>query len=138
MSKYTGKTFTVERPATEVAEKFSDLTAMREIFDQLPAEEREKVGDITFEKDSISVSTKQLGNVSFQVASLSPEQVTMKAVGLPVPMALNVDMKPLSVDSTDVTCSVDIDIPMMLRPMVAPHMQKAVDMISDVIGKIVG
>lgn len=138
MSKYTGKTFTVERPATEVAEKFSDLTKMREIFEQLPAEEREKVGEVAFEKDSISVSTKQLGNVSFQVSALSPEQVTMKAAGLPVPMALNIDLKPLSVDSTDVTCSVDIDIPMMLRPMVAPHMQKAVDMISDVIGKIVG
>ncbi|MDE7375257.1 MAG: hypothetical protein K2N16_00235 [Muribaculaceae bacterium] len=138
MSKYSGKPFVVDKPAQAIADKFADLTALNQWVDMLPAEEREKLGGVTFTADSISFDTKQIGTMTFVVAERSAQAIKMQASGLPVALDLTIDLKALTEDKTEATCSIDIDLPAMLRPMVGPQLKKAVEMLSDVVAKIVG
>lgn len=138
MSKYSGKPFVVDKPAQEIADKFADLTALNQWVEKLPAEEREKLGGVSFTADSISVDTKQIGTMTFVVAERTAQAVKFKASGLPVALDLTIDLKPISEDKTNATCSIDIELPAMLRPMIAPQLGKAVDMLSDVVAKILG
>lgn len=135
MSKYTGKTFTITRPAEEIADKFRDLTALQAVIDKLPEEERAKVQGVTFTADTVSVQTPQLGQVSFTVVERTPSKVVMKGQGVPVPVSLEVALAPKAADSTDATCSIDIELPMMLRSFVGPQLNKAVGMLSDMMQK---
>lgn len=137
MSKYTGKPFTVAKPAAVISDKFADLTSLQSMLDKLPAEERAKLGEVELEPDSIAVNTQQVGKIKFRVVGRTPEKVEMNAEGTPVPMSLDLDLKALTPTETEAVCSVDLQIPAMLRPMVAPHINKAVEMLSNVLKKAV-
>lgn len=138
MSKYSGKPFVVDKPAQAIADKFADLTVLNEWVDKLPADEREKLGGVSFTTDSISFDTKQIGTMTFVVAERTAQAVKMQASGMPVALDLVIDLKALTEDKTEATCSVDIELPAMLRPMVGPQLKKAVEMLSGVVEKIVG
>lgn len=138
MSKYKAKPFSVEHPAAEIAAKFEDLTAMQPMLDRLSPEDRAKVGDLQLTPDSITVTAGPVGQITFRVAERSEKRVAMNAEGCPVPLVLGIDLSPLSEASTEVLCSVDVDLPMMLRPMVGPQLEKAVEMLSGVIKNAIG
>jgi hypothetical protein len=39
-------------------------------------------------------------------------------------------------ERTEVTTDIDINIPAMLRPFIAPHMQRAADQFGELMGKV--
>jgi hypothetical protein len=47
-----------------------------------------------------------------------------------------VNLTPLTADSTEVTTDIDINIPAMLRPFIAPHMQRAADQFGTLMAKV--
>ncbi len=136
MATYKAKPINIEKSADFIADQFADLTRLQAALDNLPAEERAKVGDVQFTPDAIVMQTKQVGEIKFQVKERSPRRVAFVAGGLPMPVVMAVDMQPLAAESTQVEASLDIDIPAMLRPMVGGTMQKAVDQFSDLISKL--
>jgi len=136
MATYKGRTVHIDRSADEIVEKFSDLSRFKDNLDALPEEERAKIGDIEFAADSITLNTPQVGQIRFEVAERTSDRIVMRAAGSPVPLTMGVNLDAKSGAGTDVTTSVDVDIPMMLRPMVGPHLQKAVDQFSDLIAKL--
>lgn len=50
-------------------------------------------------------------------------------------MNLEVALSPRTEASTDATCSVDIELPAMLRPFIGPQINKAVGMLTDMMRK---
>lgn len=138
MSKYKGKAITLQKTAQEVVDRFADLTQLQSLADQLPDEQKKQIGNATFERDSIVLQTPQLGQVKFRITERTPSGIVMRAEGTPVPLGVNVDLKSLTPDTTEAACSIDVDLPMMLRPMVAPHLQKAADMLTDIIARVIG
>ncbi len=110
-----------------VADKFSDLSRMQDVLDQLPEEERAKIGDIELTKDKIIIRTQQVGEINFAVAERSPERIVMEAQGSPVPLKLVINLKSLAAEQTELVTTMDVDIPVFLKPMVGGAMQKAVD-----------
>lgn len=117
MATFTSKPTIVDSPAATVAEKFSDLSAMQKVLDQIPADERAKIGDIALTPDSIVMKTPQVGDITLKVTQRTPERVTLTAMGSPVPMNLSVNIKPLSDTQTELTTSMDVEIPAFLKPM---------------------
>lgn len=136
MATYKAKPVLVNKPADFIAGQFADLTRLQGALDNLPAEERAKVGDVTFTTDAIVMNTTQVGEIKFQVKERTESRVAFVAGGLPMPVVIAVDMTPKSTDSTEVECVLDIDIPAVLRPMVGGTMQKAVDQFAGLIARL--
>ncbi len=136
MATFSGKPALVNRPAGAIAAKFADLTAMQALLDEMPAEERAKVGDVRLTSDEIIINTPQVGAITLRVTERSPELVRFDAVGAPVPMAIKVTLKPLSADTTEVASEMDVDIPMFLRPMIGGALQKAADQFGALMSRL--
>lgn len=136
MSKFVSKPKQVDRPANEIASKFDDLSGLQGLIDQLPEGERSKLGEVRFDRDTIAIHTAQVGDITFRVTDRSDRRVVFQAIGSPVPVELDVNINPVSETVSEVTVCFEVQIPAMLRPVVAPHMQKAVDMLGDLIGKV--
>ena len=136
MSKFVSKPTPVDRPADEISSKFADLSNLQGLIDQLPEDEKSKLGDVKFDRDSIAIHTAQVGEITFKITDRTPNRVVFQAVGSPVPVELDVDINPVDEAASEVTVCFEVQIPKLLRPMVAPHMQKAVDMLGDLIGKV--
>lgn len=136
MATFTSKTITIDKPAAEVAEKFSDLSRMQQVMEQLPEDQRTKIGDVTLTRDRITLQTQQVGEINFEVTERSPERVVFTATGAPVPLTLTINLKAVSDTTTDMTTSMDVEIPAFLKPMVGGAMQKAVDQFGQLMQKL--
>lgn len=137
MSKYCSQPVVVKRSAETIAEQFSDFRRLQSALDNLPADERAKVGDVSFTEDSIKISTQQVGEIKFKVSKRTPEEICLQAEKSPVPMNLILEMKPVDADNTELTGVIDVDIPVMLRPLVGPTLQKAADQFGSLFARFV-
>lgn len=128
MSKYSSKPAVVNRPIGELYARFNDLCFFGEKINELPAEQVEKIGDVSFTADSISINTPQIGTLTFRIVErVEPTKVVFGSPGSPVPLTMSVDFKAIDETSTEVSTVIDVEIPMMLRPLVGPKLQEAAD-----------
>ena len=137
MAKYSSKPTSVPFGIEQLFSKFDDLTVLQTMLDKLPQEQREKVGEVQFDKDSISIQTKQVGEIKFVVKErVRPNKVVFGTQQSPVPLTLTADFKSDGDNKTIVTAETEVDIPAMLKPMVGPAMQKATDQFGDLISQL--
>lgn len=137
MSTYTSKPVTVNKPAEEIYARFCDLSTFASQLDKLPEEQRAKVGDVTFDKNSISINTPQVGELRFEVKErVAHSKVVFGTASSPVPMSMIVNIAALTDDSAEITAVIDVEIPMMLRPFVGPKLQEAADKFGDLMSNL--
>lgn len=136
MAQYKSKAITINRPAEFISDKFADLSVFAGNLDAMPEAERARIGDVSFEKDSITIDTKQVGTIRFQVKERTSSRIVMNAVGSPVPLDLVVNLTSVGAESTEIVTEIDVEIPAMLRPMIGGAMQKAVDQFGDLMAKL--
>lgn len=136
MAVYTAKAVTVNATPEQIANKFKDLTALQPMLDKLPEDQRSQLGDITLHQDSIVLGTKQVGNITLRCTHAGPEAIHFKAEGSPVAMNLEARLTPEGDDKTQIVTALDVDIPMMLKPMLSGTMQKVVDGFGQMIGSL--
>ena len=137
MATFTSKPAIVEASAQAVADKFADLSRLQELIDKMPAEDRAKVGEVSFTTDSIVMKTPQVGEITLKVVERTPAKVVFTALGSPVPMHLTVNIRPESDDKSEIVTAMDVEIPAFLKAMVGGTMQKAVDQFGQLMQKIV-
>ena len=53
MAKYESKPVAVNQPIEALFDRFSDISLFQQKIEEIPAEERAKIGDVTFEADAI-------------------------------------------------------------------------------------
>lgn len=124
-------------PVEVLFEKFNDLTVLQDMLEKLPAEQRAKVGDVVFEKDSLSIKTPQVGEIKFVVKErVAPVKVVFGTASSPVPLTLTAMFEPEGENSSRVSAEADVEIPAMLKPFVGPQMQKATDQFGQLISQI--
>lgn len=128
MAKYTSKPTVVNRPVAELYDRMSDISSFRNRIDELPEDQRAKMGDIEFAEDAIKIKTPQVGELVFIVSErVQNSRIVFSAQGSPIPLGLVVSFKELNENSTELTASIDIEIPAMLRPLIGGKMQEAAD-----------
>lgn len=139
MAKYSGKPVTVNQAATEIYDKISNLSAFQQRIDELPAEAREKLGDVRFTDDKLIINAPAVGEITFVVAErVAPTLLRLSAENSPVPFNIVMNFKPLGETSTEVATDLDVEIPAMLRPLVGSKMQQAADKFSEMFSNFFG
>lgn len=134
MATYKSKPQTISRPAEELFERFSDLSRLQGSLDGLTPEQRAQVGDVEFTKDGIKIVTQQVGEIAFTVTErVRPSKVVFCTQSSPVPLTMEVDIKPVDASTSEVQTIINVEIPSMLRPFVGPQMQKAADKFGELI-----
>lgn len=136
MATFTSPAVNLKSSAESVVEKFGDLTRLKEVIDKIPAAERAKIGDLDITSDAIIMQTAQVGAITLRVTQRTPQGIKLTAEGSPVPMNLSVNVKPETADSCSLTASMDVEIPMMLKPLIGGTLQKAVDQLGALMGRM--
>lgn len=137
MANYKGKAAHINRPAAEVYSRLSDLSLLQDKLDQLPPDQLAKVGEIRCEKDSLTVVTPQIGELKFQVIErVEPEKVVFTAAGSPIPLKMEVKLRPVDEASCEAVTSIDIEIPAVMKAMVGGKLQQAADKFGEMIGTL--
>ena len=134
MSKYESGIKQIPHPQDAVYNTLSDLNNIERVKDRVPAD---KIQDLTFNHDSVSVSVPPIGAITLRIIERDePKCIKFETENSPVPMNLWIQLLPV----TDTTCkmrvTVKADIPLFLKPMVGGKLQDAVDKIADALAML--
>lgn len=134
MSKYESGVKQIPHPQQVVYDTISDLNNINRIKDRIPAD---KIQNLTFDADSVSVSVPPVGNITLRIIDRDePKCVKFEAANSPVPFNLWVQLLPVTDSSCKMRVTVKADIPMLLKPMVGGRLQEGVDRIADVLAML--
>ncbi|MBD5185851.1 MAG: hypothetical protein HDS92_04485 [Bacteroidales bacterium] len=137
MATFTGKPVEIQRPQNEVYQKLANLGDYQTYMDQLPEEIRAKIGDVRFTPDAILITAAPVGEITLAVTDRRESQgMTFTAANSPVPMTVDINLTPAgeSPDATILAPSITVEVPAMLRPLVAPKMEEAANRLGEMLG----
>lgn len=134
MSKYESGVKQIPHTQTAVYQTLSDLSNIERVKDRIPAD---KVQELSFDRDSVSVNVPPVGKVTLRIIEREdPKCIKFEAVNSPVPLNLWVQLLPVTEESCKMRVTVKADIPLFLKPMVGGKLQDGVDRIADVLAAI--
>lgn len=137
MSTYKGKVVTVSDNRGAVYAKLVNLAAYNSYIETMPAEIKEKLGDVRFTDDSIIIAANPVGEIELKrTAAVEPSHIELSAVNSPVPLSLTLDLKETGEASTELAPAIKVDVPAMLKPLIGGKMQEAADKMGEVLATL--
>ena len=123
----------ISYPQTAVYAMLSDLSNIERVRDRLP---EDKIQDLTFDTDSISIST-QMGAVKLVIVEREePKTIKFETQESPLPFNFWIQLLPV----TDTTCKMKLTIEADLNPlisgMVKKPLQDGIEKIADALQMI--
>lgn len=142
MANYKSSEITLPAAADTVYEKMSNLDNLKGILsnvpvDKIPEDKREMFENVKITSDSISVPGGPVGDLTFRITEKkSPSLIRLEAEGSPIPLGIAMHIAEDGPSSSKAFVDVDIDIPMMLKPMIGGQIQKMADQFAQVLQMI--
>lgn len=107
-------------------EKIKELTA------KVPAEAQDKLKEMEFESDSITLNVGPVGKIKLAVTErVEPNKIVYTAQNSPVPMSMTLKLDKVDEGNTTLNGSLNLDIPVFLRPMVDGKIKDALAKVSE-------
>ncbi|MBO4786291.1 MAG: SRPBCC family protein [Prevotella sp.] len=133
MSKFESKIKKVGYPQQNVFNMLSDLSNIERVRDRIP---EDKLKDLTFDHDSVSISSP-MGPVTLRVVERDePKCVKFETDQSPVPMTLWIQMLPTSETESKLKVTLKADLPIFMGAMVKKPLEEGVEKIADALAMI--
>lgn len=142
MATYKSEEILLKSPAETVFTRLSNLESLADLLknvpeDQIPADKKEMFDSIKISPDSIELPGGPVGSIRLRVTDkVAPSMIRLKGEGTPVPLSLQLNIHPEGADACRAQAQVDLEIPAMLRPMIAGPMQKMTEQFAQVLRAI--
>lgn len=134
MTKFESSIKHVAATQAAVYAKLSDLNNLAQIKDLLP---EDKVKNLTFDADTLSMDVPPAGTVTLQIVEREPEKcIKFGTTSSPLPFNLWIQILPVS----DTECKMKLTIGMELNPfmktMVQKPLQEGLEKMADMLAMI--
>ena len=121
----------IEAPQQRVYDMLSDLNNLERVKDKLPAE---KIEDLSFDRDSVSVSVQPVGSLTLRVVEREePKTIKFETANSPIPFNLWVQLLPASETTTKMKLTVKAELNPFIRGMVAGPIQQGLEKIAEAL-----
>ena len=134
MSKFESSIKQIAYPQQSVYNMLSDLTNIERVKDKVP---EDKLKDLTFDKDTISISVSPVGQISMRIVERD-EPKTIKFASENSPMSFNfwIQILPVSDTASKMKLTIDADIPFFAKGMVSGLLKEGIEKIADALATI--
>lgn len=138
MAKYTGKPHRVALPANDIFDRLSNLAELKTRMESMPDDLKAKMGTVNFpDENTMAFTAPGVGEMKFRVVERNrPSSVRFLADTGVVPINVTVNLTEAGADATDISASIEADIPAMLRPLIGGKMQEAADKFGEMFGQL--
>ncbi len=133
MSKFESKIKQVPYPQKSVFDMLSDLNNINRVRDRIP---EDKIKDLSFDRDSVSVSSP-MGPVTLRVVDRDePKCVKFETEKSPVPMKLWVQILPTGENASKLKVTISADLPFFMAAMANKPLAEAVEKVAEALATI--
>lgn len=129
-----------------VYDTLSDLTHLKSLKDRIPAgstgnaemdEVKDKLQDLSFDKDSMSINISPVGNVSMRIVDREePKMIKFESEKSPLKFKFWIQMLPIEATTSKLRLTIDADVPFFAKGMVEKPLQEALEKIADMMAMI--
>lgn len=134
MSKFESSIKQIAYPQQSVYNMLSDLTNIERVKDKVP---EDKLKDLAFDKDTISISVSPVGQISMRIVERD-EPKTIKFASENSPMSFNfwIQILPVSDTASKMKLTIDADIPFFAKGMVSGPLKEGIEKIAEALATI--
>ena len=147
MSTFESSIRQIPYPQQSVYEKLSDLSNLQKLKerfelmkDTMPEEARkqaEKIKDLTFDQDSLSVDVPPVGSIKLRVVNREePKCIKFETEQSPIPFNFWIQLLPVTTTTSKMKLTIKADINPFIKPMVKKPLQEGIEKIADVLQMI--
>ena len=129
-----------------VYDTLSDRTHLKSLKDRIPAgstgnaemdEVKDKLQDLSFDKDSMSINISPVGNVSMRIVDREePKMIKFESEKSPLKFKFWIQMLPVEATTSKLRLTIDADVPFFAKGMVEKPLQEALEKIADMMAMI--
>lgn len=107
-------------------------------MDSLPEELKAKMGTVTFPDDeTLAFTAPGVGEMKFRIVERrEPDAVKFLADTGVVPIYVLLELAAAGEEATDITASIEAEIPAMLRPLIGGKLQEAANKFGEMFGQL--
>jgi hypothetical protein len=134
MSKFESSIKQIAYPQQSVYNMLSDLTNIERVKDKVP---EDKLKDLTFDKDTISISVSPVGQISMRIVERDEPKI-IKFASENSPMSFNfwIQILPVSDTASKMKLTIDADIPFFAKGMVSGPLKEGIEKIAEALATI--
>ena len=133
MSKFESKIKQVPYSQNSVFDMLSDLNNIERVRDRIP---EDKIKDLEFDSDSVSISSP-MGPVTLRVVEREePKCIKFETEKSPVPMNLWIQMLPTSETESKLKVTISADLPFFMAAMAKKPLEEGVEKIAEALAMI--
>lgn len=134
MSKFESSVKQIAYPQQNVYDMLSDLTNIERVKDKVP---EDKLKDLAFDKDTISISVSPVGAVSMRIVERDePKTIKFESENSPLSFKFWIQILPVEATTSKMKLTIDADIPFFMKGMVSGPLQEGVEKIADALAMI--
>ena len=134
MAKFESSVKQIPYPQQAVYNMLSDLTNIERVKDRVP---EDKLRDLSFDKDSISISVPPVGAVSMRIIEREePKTIKFESANSPMPFNFWIQLLPVNETESKMRLTIKADIPFMLKGMVTKPLQEGIEKIAEALAMI--
>ena len=117
-----------------VYEKLSNLNNLEKVKDKLP---QDKVKDLTFDADSVSIEVPPVGNITLQVVEKEPcKCIKFGTTTSPLPFNLWIQLLPVSSNECKMKLTIGMELNPFMKTMVQKPLQEGLQKMADMLAMI--
>lgn len=118
-------------PQQRVYDMLSNLENIEKVRDKLPDD---KIDNLSFDKDSVTVSVPPVGAVTMCVVDREePKTIKFEAQNSPVPFNFWIQLLPVSEESCKMKLTIKAELNIFIKGMVQKPLQEGIEKIADVL-----
>jgi hypothetical protein len=117
-----------------VYEKLSNLNNLEKVKDKLP---QDKVKNLTFDADSVSIEVPPVGNITLQVVEKEPcKCIKFGTTTSPLPFNLWIQLLPVSSNECKMKLTIGMELNPFMKTMVQKPLQEGLQKMADMLAMI--
>lgn len=134
MSKFESSIKVIPYSQQAVYNTLSDLTNVERIKDKIP---QDKLEGLTFDRDSISMSMKPVGQVSMRIVNREePKTIKFQSENSPLSFFFWIQLLPVTEVQCKMRLTIDADVPFFLKKMVQGPLAEGIEKIAEALAMI--
>ena len=134
MTKFESQVKFIAASQTAVYEKLSDLTNLEKIKDRLP---EDKVKNLTFDADSMSVEVAPVGKITLKIVEKEPcKCIKFGTSDSPLPFNLWIQILPVGEMESKMKLTIGMELNAFMKAMVQKPLQEGLEKMADMLAMI--
>ena len=134
MTSFESKEKQIAYPQESVYRVISDLNNLDRILDRVPSD---KIQNFSFDSDTVSVNVPPVGQITLRIVEREePKCIKFETAQSPMPFNMWIQILPVDEPNSKMKVTLQADIPLMLRAMVAGPLQDGVDKVAEALAQI--